>query len=433
MFLQHVDLKNKSFIVRYVYSLLFYLYLPFLLLKLLWRARRQPEYRERIAERLGFTQLNLSKSIWVHAVSVGESIAAIALIKPLQSICKDIPIIVTTMTPTGAAIIKQAFGEGVIHRYIPYDLPSFMSRFLNQTNPEIGIIMETELWPNLLACAAKKGVTMCLVNARLSQKSAQGYARIPGLTKSMLHCLSFIAAHGEKDAQRFIDLGANPSTVSITGNIKFDLVLPKDLPEKGKSLRDFLGKDRFIWIAASTHEGEEEQILAAHQQIRLMNPKALLILVPRHPNRFTTVSKLCEQSFKTIKRSSGESLEDKTAVYLGDTMGELLLLYCACDVAFVGGSLIPRGGHNMLEPAALGKPIMTGPHLFNFAEISELFIQANALKRVSNAKELGKSLIKLSQQPAEREAMGAHALRIVEENRGALSKQLELIKAYIQK
>lgn len=413
--------------MRYLYSFLLYLSLPYLFLRLLWRSRKQPEYRQRLGERLGFYPERLHNCIWVHAVSVGETLAAIPLIKFLLAKYPQYPILVTTMTPTGAARVKTAFNHGVTHAYIPYDFPGAVSRFLSAMQPRVAVIMETELWPNLLHACRKRNIPVCLVNARLSEKSARGYQRIAPLTRKMLNDINVIAAHGQADAERFIALGAPGERVIITGNIKFDIELPQDLSARSAALRESLGKDRFVWIAASTHEGEEEIVLAAHKKLREQVPQALLVLVPRHPDRFDAIAKLAQQSFPTARRSQQQAVTNETAVYLGDTMGELLLLYGASDVAFVAGSLIPRGGHNMLEPGALGKPILTGPHLFNFAEISEMFVAAKAMNIVTNAEELGAELIRLAQDSAARADMGQRSLQVMADNRGALAKQMEII------
>jgi 3-deoxy-D-manno-octulosonic-acid transferase len=291
--------------------------------------------------------------------------------------------------------------------------------------------METELWPNLLAVCERNRVPVCLVNARLSEKSARGYHMIAPLAREMLQRINLIAAHGQIDADRLIALGAPTERMIVTGNIKFDIEIPTDIVANSHALRDALGKDRFIWIAASTHEGEEDIILAAHQTLRLTHPNALLMLVPRHPARFDAIAKSAEQSFVIARRSVKQPCTPDTAVYLGDTMGELLLMYGAADVAFVAGSLIPRGGHNMLEPGALAKPILTGPHLFNFAEISELFVAANALTKVNDAESLASQLNYLIQHPVEQKEMGARALQVVAANRGALEKQVKLVCGFI--
>lgn len=417
--------------MRYLYTFLFYLALPFIFLRLWWRSIKQPAYRQRMGERLGYYPRQFDQCIWVHAVSVGETLAAIPLIKALKSRFPEVQMVITTMTPTGAERVKTAFGDSVTHAYIPYDLPGAMQRFIRQFHPVVCVIMETELWPNLLATCSKNQIPVCLVNARLSEKSARGYHRIASLTRDMLRRIDLIAAHGQMDANRFITLGAPEARMTVTGNIKFDIELPADLSQKGAILRDELGRDRFIWIAASTHEGEEEMVIAAHKQICAVNPQALLILVPRHPARFDAIAKLSAQSFSTARRSLQQSCMPETSVYLGDTMGELLLMYSAANVAFVAGSLIPRGGHNMLEPGALGKPIITGPYLFNFAEISELFVSAHALAKVTDADSLAKEVIELMQHPDEQAEMGARALQVVAENRGALAKQVELVSSVI--
>lgn len=414
--------------MRYLYTFLLYLAMPFIFLRLFWRSRKLRDYRLRLRERLGFYPFKLEKSIWVHAVSVGEVIAAIPLIKSLQAQYPGLPMLVTTMTPTGAARVKAAFGDTVHHAYLPYDLPGAISRFLKTMRPQVCVIMETELWPNMLAACYKKHIPVCLTNARLSEKSASGYQRIAPLTREMLGNLTAISACGQSDADRFSALGASKQSLAITGNLKFDLVLPAELPQKCARLRRELGENRFIWIAASTHEGEEEIILDAHQSLLEVDPDALLILVPRHPDRFDDIAEMAKARFKTTRRSTGESVMPDTAVYLGDTMGEMLLMYGASDVAFVAGSLIPRGGHNILEPAALSKPILTGIHLFNFAEISNKFVNAGALIKVTDAESLALRLINFMQDANDRDIHGKRARLVMDTNRGALAKQLDIIQ-----
>lgn len=401
--------------------------MPFVLLRLFWRSRRLPGNRQRLPERFGFYPVTFKQSLWVHAVSMGEAIAAVPLIKALHARYPALPIVVTTMTATGAAQVKTSLGDIVTHLYIPYDLPGAVERFLNAAQPVLSVTMETELWPNMFAACRRKNIPICLMNARMSEKSASGYKRIASLTREMLQTINVIAAHGKEDAERFIELGAPAERVVVTGNIKFDITIAEQIIEKGSVLRTALGKDRFVWVAASTHEGEEEIILTAHKKLLQRDPQALLILVPRHPDRFDLVGKLVEQSFTVERRSQSQTCKTETAVYLGDTMGELLVLYSVADVAFVGGSLIPRGGHNMLEAGVLGKPILTGPHLFNFKEISELFIAANALTRVDNADALANQLDVFLQKPDVRTKSGERARQVVANNRGALAKQLEII------
>jgi len=396
---------------------------------MLWRSRRLPDYRKRWGERLGFypAHLKLKDSIWIHAVSVGETIAATPLIRALQARYPASPFIITTMTPTGAARVKASFGDTVQHAYLPYDLPGAVRRFLNTVQPRMGIIVETELWPTLLTAAHARQIPLCLLNARLSSQSARGYRCIAPLMRNVLRRFTFIAAHGQADAERFLELGAIPDQITVTGNIKFDLTLPEDLLVKSEMLRKQWGDNRFIWVAASTHEGEEEIVLAAHHEIRKRYPQALLLLVPRHPDRFEKIAKLCEQQFYTVRRSSGGTPNLDTAVFLGDTMGELLLFYGVADVAFVAGSLIPQGGHNVLEAAALHKPILTGPHVFNFTEINALLSAANALLQVHDAAALAEQLMLLIENEQWRTQLGLRAAEVMAANRGALAKQLTLV------
>lgn len=416
--------------VRHLYTFLFYLALPFIYLRLLIRSRKVPGYRERLGERVGFYSYQLKECIWIHAVSMGETIAAIPFIKSLQAKYPSQTILVTNMTPTGAARVKATFGDSVKQAYLPYDLPGAMERFIKYMHPKIAIIMETELWPNLIHACYQHGIPVCVVNARLSEKSAHGYQRVHSLTREMLEKINLIATHGTPDAKRFIDLGASADKVVVTGNIKFDLEIPSELDAKSNALRAKLG-NRFIWIAASTHEGEEAIILNVHKKIREQCSDALLILVPRHPDRFDEIASLSAQQFKTVRRSKNETCDTSTAVYLGDTMGELLLMYSVADVAFVGGSLIPRGGHNLLEPGALRKPIIVGQHLFNFKEISELFFASGGAVKVLNEDEFTSQLQTLIANSNKREEMGKKALNVVVANRGALAKQLELVDKYL--
>ncbi|PKM25430.1 MAG: 3-deoxy-D-manno-octulosonic acid transferase, partial [Gammaproteobacteria bacterium HGW-Gammaproteobacteria-12] len=358
---------------RLLYTLLLHLALPLIALRLALRARKAPAYARRINERfsLGLPAMKPG-GIWVHAVSVGESIAAAPMIRALQARYPDLPITVTCMTPTGSERIQALFGESVQHCYLPYDLPWAAARFLDRAQPRLAVVMETELWPNHIHQCARRGIPVALANARLSERSARGYARFAKLTAPMLAELSLIAVQTQTEAQRFLDLGARPGCVEVTGSIKFDLKIDAELLQRADALRQhWQATTRPVWIAASTHAGEDEIILAAHRQLLGKHPDALLILVPRHPERFNSVSELClGQDLTTRRRSTGEAVQAGDQVLLGDTMGELLFLYALADIAFVGGSLVANGGHNLLEPAALGKPVLSGPHLFNFLEIA---------------------------------------------------------------
>ncbi|MCB1768614.1 MAG: 3-deoxy-D-manno-octulosonic acid transferase, partial [Candidatus Competibacteraceae bacterium] len=322
-------------------------------------------------------------------------------------------------------------GERVQHVYAPYDLPSVVRRFLHRTQPRLAIIMETELWPNLLRQCATAGIPTLIANARLSERSARGYARIPGLTASMLQDITLIAAQGESDARRFRALGA--PRVEVTGNLKYDLKIPDDLREQGRQFRrKWLGENQPVWIAASTHSGEDEQILRAFIRVRSSWPNLLLVLTPRHPERFDNVAALCrEQGFNLIRRSEQRPCTPDTAVFLGDSMGELLLFYAAADLAFVGGSLVPTGGHNVLEPALLGLPVLFGPHMFNFAEASQQLLEAKAAWQVMDVGELAVTLDWLLADLQQGRDAGQRGRAVVERHRGALAALLAHIKAMI--
>jgi 3-deoxy-D-manno-octulosonic-acid transferase len=420
-------------LVRYVYSALFYLALPFLIIRLLWKSRRNPAYRQRMLERFGFVRVCFEKSIWVHAVSVGESLIAVALIKKLKMHYPNLPIVVTTMTPTGAARINAALGDSVTHLYVPYDVPTAVNRFLNRTQPVVTIVVETELWPNFFTACQQRNIPIVIANGRLSVNSYQGYMSIGFATRYMLSKVALLMAQGRADADRFIALGMNPDKVMVTGNIKFDLEVPADIVKRGESLRAEIAPNRPVWIAASTHGGEEEIILKAHEYIRASYQNALLILVPRHPERFTAVADLVKDNgFTVARRSEGAACTEAVAVYLADTMGEMFLMYAASDVAFVGGSLVPVGGHNVLEPAALAKPVITGLQLFNFTDISELLVQADALVKINEAGALSQAVIDYFAHPELAKQKGENALRVVKTNRGALEKHIEAISHFIK-
>jgi 3-deoxy-D-manno-octulosonic-acid transferase len=413
--------------LRYIYSFLFYLALPYIFLRLLWRSRKAPEYRQRFLERLGFCPHLFNQCIWIHAVSVGETIAAIPFIKAIKKQYPDLPLLITNMTPTGAARVKAALGDVVLQAYVPYDVPDAVNRFLDRVHPSVAIMMETELWPNLFSECKRREIPLMIANARLSEKSASTYKLIGGLTRDMLSAVNIIAAQAVADAERFIALGAAKEKVHITGNLKFDLEVPPDLAAKTTALQDQLGKERLIWIAASTHQGEEEIVLAAHRLVCEKIKNALLILVPRHPERFDAMTLLAEQQgFNTVRRSKNEACTAETNVYMGDTMGEMMVMYSVSDVAFVGGSFVAVGGHNMLEPAVLGKPILTGPYLFNFAEISAMMFAAKAMIQVDNANQLGERVIEFLNNENYRQEIGNNARSVVEANRGSLAKQTQL-------
>ncbi|TWH76094.1 3-deoxy-D-manno-octulosonic-acid transferase [Azomonas agilis] len=420
---------------RTLYSLLVYLALPVIFCRLLWRSRSTPAYRQRLVERFAvrFPVLK-TNGIWIHAVSVGESIAVAPLVRALQARYPDCPITITGMTPTGSERIQALFGSSVQHCYLPYDTPWAAKRFLKRVQPRLAIMMETELWPNYINQCHHQGIPCTLVNARLSARSARGYARFSALTRPMFAQLDWVAVQTETEARRFRFLGVSPKHITVTGSVKFDQRIDPAIPPEAKELRTaWHAEDRPIWIAASTHEGEDLPLLQIQRRLLAKLPDALLILVPRHPERFASVSQLClAEGFNLIQRSSKQPVTPKHQVLLVDSMGELPLFYALADVAFVGGSLIPHGGHNLLEPAALKLPILTGPHLFNFLEIARQLHQAGALDQVANAKALYEKLLRLLQNPERRQQMGQAGLNVLRNNQGALSRVLIGLKRWLE-
>ncbi|QZP27310.1 lipid IV(A) 3-deoxy-D-manno-octulosonic acid transferase [Pseudomonas mosselii] len=421
---------------RTLYTLLFHLGLPLVALRLFLRGRKAPAYRARIAERFA-CQLPAMRQggIWVHAVSVGESIAAAPMVRALLKQYPDLPITLTCMTPTGSERIRAMFeGEPrVQHCYLPYDLPWTAGRFLDHVRPRLGIIMETELWPNHIHQCARRGIPVALANARLSERSARGYARFAGLTRPMLEEMSLIAVQTETEAERFRTLGARDECVQVTGSIKFDLKVEDQLPPRASALREqWAARQRPVWIAASTHDGEDALVLEAHRELLKVHSDALLILVPRHPERFAAVHELCAGQFTTVRRSNGDTVTAQTQVLLGDTMGELLFLYALADIAFVGGSLVATGGHNPLEPAALALPVLMGPHVFNFLEISAMLREAGALQQVDDAEGLAGAVRRLVELPQDARRMGEAGRAVMQANQGALQRLLDGLAALIR-
>lgn len=417
--------------LNWLYSLLLYLALPFALLRLLWRSWRAPAYRRRWRERLGwYGDRPLAAGIWIHAVSVGETQAAAPLIKYFLDKHPDLGVMVTTTTPTGSARLRALFEDQVRHVYIPFDLTPILTRFLNRVRPRLVLVMETEIWPNMLRVCQGRGIPVILGNGRLSARSARGYARLGGFARQTFSRLSLVAAQTNADAQRFIDLGVPSERVRVTGSIKFDLRQPASLQDSAEAMRRLWGTDRPVWVAASTHEGEEEPLLKVHRQILARLPTALLVLVPRHPERFDRVASLAGRlGLPAVRRSSGRSCGPEDAVYLGDTMGELPALIAAADAAFIGGSLVPVGGHNLLEAAAAGVPVAIGPHAFNFAQITELLVQEGAAVQVANADALANLMVDWLDDAATRARIGENGQRVVASNRGALGRLIVLIES----
>ncbi|HHG3067677.1 TPA: lipid IV(A) 3-deoxy-D-manno-octulosonic acid transferase [Vibrio parahaemolyticus] len=379
-------------LIRIIYTALLALASPFLLLGLYKSKPNKPKFGGRWKEHFGITpQLKThQRPIWIHAVSVGESIAATPLIKELKQQYPEQPIVVTTTTSTGAEQIAK-LGDLVEHRYMPIDFGFAVKSFLKAIQPKKMLIIETELWPNTLNVVKQANVPITVVNARLSEKSCQNYAKVQWLFNQLHPCLTQVLCQTDSDAERFERLGVNKEKLSVTGSIKFDIQISDHVKQQGKALRAQLGKDRPVWIAASTHKGEDEQILEAHKQILESHPNALLILVPRHPERFDDVFALCKkQGFETVRRTENQPEENTTQIYLGDTMGEMLVLIGAADICFMGGSLVGDkvGGHNVLEPAALGVPVITGPSYYNFTEIVNLLKKHSFCNIITKINEL---------------------------------------------
>ena len=419
--------------MRKFYTILLYLLMPVVIARLAWRGIRAPDYWRRWPERFGRIRPALgAQVIWIHAVSVGEVLAAEPVVQALLEQRPDHSILITTVTPTGSARVTALFGDTVAHVYAPYDLPGAVSRFLGRVSPQLAIVMETELWPNLFHACQDRSTPLLLVNARLSERSVAGYRRVRSLAGQTLSCVTEIAAQSELDADRFRSLGADESRITVTGNMKFEQRIPPGLPEQADVLRRDWGVDRAVWVAGSTHAGEDEMLLDVFRQLRKQFRDCLLVLVPRHPERFGHVAELCrERGYNTMLRSEGVPCTAETEVFIGDSMGELALFYAASDVAFTGGSLVQHGGHNLLEPAALGVPVVTGPHVFNFVEICELLLQAGAAEKVADTDELLTTLSRWLGDADERHRVGQRGREVVEKNRGALQSVMSMIDRHL--
>ncbi len=417
--------------MRSLYTVAFLLLLPSILCRLWLRGLLNPAYRDRWQERMGVygRALRTERPIWVHAVSVGEVSAAAPLIRALRNRFPAVPVLVTTTTPTGYDTVSRQFGATVQHVYFPYDLPWIVRRFLEHFRPRMLLLMETELWPNVIHECGLRGTPVVLVNGRMSGHSARRYGRVRGLAAEMLRGLSRIAAQTAADAERLCQLGAPAARVKVTGSLKCDIHLPASGCEEGAAIRRDLGINRPILMAGSTRPDEEEILCALLQRLRLRFPSILLVIAPRHPERFDSVADVCRKAgLRVARRRAGEACGPGVDVYLVDTMGELLKFYAAADVAFVGGSLAPFGGQNMLEPAALGVPVVTGPHLFNFEEIATKLHNAGALAIGADADALAAAITMWLADGERRDAAGAAGKAIVSSNKGATAAVIGLIE-----
>lgn len=429
---------------RTLYTLLLRLALPLVLLRLLRRGRKQPGYLQHIGERFGFYPPGTGAEplLWLHAVSVGETRAAAPLVEALLARYPGHRLLLTHMTPTGRETGEALFGDRVLRAYLPYDYPGAVRRFLRHFRPRIGLLMETELWPNLAAVCRREGVPLLLVNARLSEKSAARYARHPALSRECLQHLAAIAAQTPADAERLQALGA--AAPFITGNIKFDMLPPVEQLEKGRELRRLFGESRPVFLAASTREGEEALLLEAlpaclENSLPLAGggpgreSNMLILIVPRHPQRFDAVAALLEKhAIPYARRSANQPVPPDARVVLGDSMGEMFAYYAASDVAFIGGSLLPLGGQNLIEACAVGVPVLVGPHTFNFQEAAEQAVACGAARRVISAEDALRQAATLLADPAVRQDMGEAGRAFAAAHRGATARTMEIAGGFLQ-
>lgn len=416
--------------IRWVYTAILALAAPFLLISLYKKKPGKPPFEKRWKEHWGITpKVDTTNPLWIHAVSVGESIAVTPIIRELKSRYPELPIIVTTTTSTGAEQIAK-LGDLVAHRFMPLDFSWCVRGFLKAVKPSQMLIVETELWPNTLHTVAKAGIPITVINARLSERSCQRYQKFQSVFNLLVQNLTQVLCQYQSDADRFIRLGIDPSKVHVTGSVKFDIQVTEEQIKASQALREQLGLNRPVWIAASTHRGEDQIVLQAHQQLLGTLPNALLLLVPRHPERFDEVAHLCvKQGFHLARRTQTSTTFAQAQVYLGDTMGEMMTLLGAADVCFMGGSLLGDkvGGHNFIEPAALKKPCLTGPSYFNFADIAQQLIHVDALRVAMTASDISHHLASWLNTPTERLRLGHEAANVVKKNQGALKRTLDAI------
>lgn len=414
---------------RIKYTFLLWLLLPYVFIHLLWRARKQIEYLNHIPERFGFYKVQSDNLvIWLHTVSVGETRAAASLVQRLQAAYPEHQLLLTHTTPTGREASEQLYGDKVMRVYLPYDYPFAVKLFLRHFKPRTGILLETEIWPNIIHHSRSAKVPLLLLNARLSEKSYTRYSRFPNLSLACLSQLHTVSAQTEEDAARLGKLGAQ--NISVMGNLKYDIEPPSAMLTTGEQLRHLFGTNRPVFLAASTREGEEEILLQALKQLDM--PDLLTIIVPRHPQRFNEVAELlAKQNFSFQRRTENRPTAPQTQVVLGDSMGEMFGYYAACDIAFIGGSLLPYGGQNLIEACAVGKPVIIGPHTYNFSQASDLAVNAGAATRVKDAKELVATVHELLTHPQRMTKMGEAGVAFVKANQGATDRALTVIAQVI--
>ncbi len=420
---------------RLIYTVIMYLLIPLILYRLAVRGLRYREYFGRWRERFGFfPDPHIRESIWIHAVSMGEVNAALPLIDALMQRHQHTPFVITTVTPTGSERVRRVYGDRVFNVYLPYDLPASIRRFLKRVRPRVSVVMETEIWPNLFLECASRDIPVILANARLSEKSFRGYGPVRPLAKQAVASVRYIAAQSATDAGRLRELGAEPDRLGVVGNLKYDMSVPPDLAEQARAMRQLWGAQRPVWIAASTHEGEELPALKAHTEVLRQFPDALLLIAPRHPERFKPVALACRNfGFVTRTRSEDGTASIGTQCFVVDTLGELLRFYATTDVAFVGGSLVPIGGHNILEPAALAVPVVVGPKTFNFADITASLLDSGAAVQIDDGEALGSVIIKLLADPELRLRTGRAAKRAFEREQGGVIRTVAIVDRELEK
>lgn len=421
--------------MRTIYSAILTLCAPLLLLRLWLKGRKAPAYRHRWQERFG---ANLPASavgkshVWFHTVSVGETIAAAPIIEAILATPNAPRVVVTTMTPTGSDRVKALYGDRVEHVYCPWDLPWAIALFWRHFNPALVVMMETEVWPNIIAKSKAKGVQIILANARMSEKSAKGYEKISSLSKNAFAGFDLVLAQSKDDARRLKRLGVTEAALKTVGSVKFDVMATADQINQGLDLKSILGGERFVWVAASTHKGEDEVMLRVHRSLQEYYPSALLLIVPRHPERFNDVLELAQRESNACLRTSlaaDHPLDGTASVVVGDTMGEMMSFFAAGDAAVIGGSFVPHGGHNVLEPAALGKPVASGPYVHNFQAICDEMNEQQALTICDDEAPLVRWLAELAESPKARDAAGSASLDFLEARRGSLKRQVDYIKS----
>lgn len=427
--------SHGSIQLRILYALLTHLLLPVVLAVEAWQEFRHPESRGRVRQRLGFvTRQPRAGAVWVHAVSVGEAQAAAALIRELQRRHPALDIVVTTTTVTGAQRVAALFKDSVRHCYLPYDVQGAVSRFVDRIQPSMAIVIETEIWPTLYRTLGRRGIPIVLASARVTEKSVDRYRRMASLFRETLARGIRIGAQTEADAVRFRSIGAPAERVHVTGNIKYDLLVPQASIDAGREFRRSIGTERPVWVAGSTHEGEEEAALDAHAQVTARHGAALLILVPRHPQRFDAVRALLRvRRVEFVERSSGALPQAGNAVFLVDTIGELQLFYAAADVAFVGGSLVPVGGHSLLEPAALGLPVLSGPHTENAPDVADVLSRSGALRTVHGSDDLSRCVSGCFDDPMRARSDGEQGLQAIAVGRGAVERVAAMIEPLLSR